>query len=335
MRGNRIQLFVRADNRVEQGANMEKLISFISNNIRRIFDFSILVKLVFSAAVGMVASNGFFGFFFAMATHKYAKYFGIRVPVEGTDYEILALQIARPQILIMAALLGIATFYSFRWVTKIRSDVVEMSASHPLQEKKELAQELLWLGKKLGSLGKKGTVFAVLVFALLAFGAMWILSSYLFEPLLCNNYMHHAICGKVLEFSLSFGAFVGVVGLLILNASYLWWVTTGVSMWFVGTAIFNHFDPNTYAKYLRIHGYGGGLMITIRTSNESASAEIEKSGYLLLRTSTTVFIYDYAQERIDEIPLQKIENLSYAAGGLGALGYKLPSLPAFVDQRNR
>lgn len=282
-----------------------------------------IFKLVVSMIVGIFVSVGFFGYFFAWATHSYAKNFGFRVPVGGTDYEFLANQIARPQILFIAAVLGGLLFWGTRWITEIPKDITKGLVSSELKTR-EYSAALFLTGEWLKRFESKYILLFILALSAAFSGLTWTLGTYIYEPYICGSFLAPLPCTNVTEASLSLGVFTAYVGLLLWRPEIRWSVLGIVPLVFVSGVLRDHFDPYIYAKYLRIHGYGGGLPITLRLVGAQTRDVADKAGYLLLRTNTTIFLYDYNEARVDEYSLQQVERLSYVVGGFSSMSFKLP-----------
>ena len=123
--------------------------------------------------------------------------------------------------------------------------------------------------------------------------------------------------------------------LVVWKRAFAWWVPTIFAVWIMGAMIHDQFDPEFYATRLRNDGYGGGIPVSIRLSaGDNQIVPFEKSGYMLLRTSSTIVLFDEATNRIEEYSLSKIDRVSYTAGGLKTLKPKLPSAsPSFSTAR--
>lgn len=82
------------------------------------------------------------------------------------------------------------------------------------------------------------------------------------------------------------------------------------------------FHTPTYAKLLRVLAYGGGIHVQVIDKYN----HIPKEYYLVLRTSTSIILYNKERRDISELSLGDVKNIRYKTGTLLSASYVLPEI---------
>jgi hypothetical protein len=122
--------------------------------------------------------------------------------------------------------------------------------------------------------------------------------------------------------------------ILIWRPEVAWFATAGFILAYYAWIGSNVLPPEGYARLLRSTGFGGGLPVTVQVESPARGESPEHySGFLLLRTSGSIILYDDKTNRIHEFPINRVTHYEHAGGGLSAGGYKLPARNLLFDVR--
>ncbi len=99
----------------------------------------------------------------------------------------------------------------------------------------------------------------------------------------------------------------------------------GVSVFlFLMMIPFLMFNTDSYSKFMRISGFGGGKEISVfyKTMNKKTTQE-HANGGLLIRTSKFIIVYEVENNIIIEIPISNIIKIVYKTSGEYSLPKKI------------
>ncbi len=101
------------------------------------------------------------------------------------------------------------------------------------------------------------------------------------------------------------------------------WVAKAAKLGFMIIILLSFFNTAWYAEMLRFLGYGGGKLVEVNLKEPNNVKKIIK-GYLVLRSSSSLFLYDCNKKTISEIPQTAIENINSKPYKMGASDWVLP-----------
>lgn len=302
----------------------------ILNRLLSLAGWSIPLKLLASAIVGVLATSGFIGFFFDLATHSYARYFGFRVPAKGTDFTGLVMLTLWPSALITSAAFSALVYWTLRGV---RLTAIDELARSETTQKKFPSKHFLAVVDVLKSIDRRyprrGIPLLIAGVVVASFVLMWLALNYFVLPRACmgnTRAAHSLFCRQsAVEHSVTYAVALSAYIVMQWRTAAAWWLSTIAAIWMMASTLHGLFDPDFYAGLLRSSGYGGGLPVTIKLSqNEGQTTPIEKVGFMLLRTADAVVLFDEKSELIEEYALSKIDRISYSSVYLTSSAYRLP-----------
>ena len=123
-------------------------------------------------------------------------------------------------------------------------------------------------------------------------------------------------------FLIIFNIFYILPIILSWRPNLVWWLSIFLTICFSISIIITIFTPSYYANFLRATHFGGGIKIELTNSFKKSESSNDKiSGYLLLRTKNSYFIFDNDKGIIIEIPSKKFNYILYSS----LQEYKLPT----------
>jgi hypothetical protein len=289
-----------------------------SDLLRRYFEYALPIRLAIGGVITLIAGTGF-GFIAEYAAYSWAIYYGIRPPLEGIPY----LKIAVTG-LTAVIFFGGAALYFFahaaagallNYVSAVHRKISGYEKTlDRLLSAPESSHVSDWMLEKFKSLSFTA---ALLTSASISFGfvALIALISH-FQNLPPKTAAENSGLFLLL-----------LLGLLLLwnKNSQTWFAIISVFILTIGVpAAFFHVD--SYSRLLRLLGYGGGLPIIVVVVEDPGSNRdrTQVDGYLMLRTTSALLVYEPAKNRIREISLQQVLFLDHAARPLSERHPKLP-----------
>lgn len=271
-------------------------------------DWGLPFRLIIGACVTLVAGTGL-GFFAEYAAYSWAIYYGVRPPLEGIPY----LKLAVTGLTVFILLGGAITFV-----------VIEFFANRILQWA-ELQLESLSITGKIEKVTKGGRELYQKVSLVTALAVS--LAIAIAVPLIIYSIgISDNDSNKTQQLILA-GIFSFVVMLLLWDKRVPRILALSGVTAFIIIIPFSFFNVNVYNYILRELGYGGGLPVQITIIGEATenSQRTNLDAYLMLRTTTSILIYESPAERIREIPLSQILFLDHKAIPIEKRTPKLPN----------
>jgi len=121
--------------------------------------------------------------------------------------------------------------------------------------------------------------------------------------------------------------FIFLSMLLNWRPSLVWWITTSVTTIILLVIVVQMFNPIVYSEFLRIIKYGGGIEITLTSNSKDAISKVQ-TGYLLLRTEKSLFLYNNQDNDIYEMNWKDIKSIRHKV----APKFKLPQIQEIVSK---
>lgn len=283
--------------------------------IRRYSEFALPVRLAISAALTLAAGTGL-GFVAEYAAYNWAMHYGLRPPLEGIPYLRVAVTALTFSILVggamayLAARLLIAMFVE--WVHKNVEHVQDVGESIEAAAPKTKAvinAVVAWYRRRAPL---EAVVIAGLVSLLPLLYVLYVEAPAKNPPKLLQ------VCGMWVLFFCAM--------LLIWNVRVQYWIATAavaIVIFVLPVALFN---TEIYGHVLRGLGYGGGsaVSITVVEDPQSRASRTQVVGYLMLRTNSSLIVYERSSQRMREIPIEQVLFLDHAVTRLRDRTYDLP-----------
>lgn len=287
--------------------------------LRAFIPWSLPLKLVLSAVLGVLGGAGLLGYLSEYATYNYAIYYGIRPPLEGIPYLRPAVAFGSLFLLSSGALVFFGITMALRSIAWY-FDVLPKLSALPLRFLgRDAKRSELHIGRWLTQLRSRPLwqlVAASLTFATLGVMALLALDHYRGTP------KSNAELPKAIVFVL---VYLFAVGMAVLRPSSAWWTAILVTVAYFATCVYLLFSPQKYSDFLRILGYGGGLTVRIEVANSHTDSAIERSPQqLMLRTNEAFILYDRKTSTFSEIPKEEVRRIVHDPGGMGNLPFALP-----------
>lgn len=287
--------------------------------LQTLVPWSLPLKLVLSALLGVFGGAGLLGYLSEYATYSYAIYYGIRPPLEGIPY-------LRPAVAFGSLFLLLSGAIVFAGITMVlRSmawyfDVLPKLSMLPFQLLgRDTASRELLLGFRFTKLRGRPLwqlVAMSLSFATLGVIALLVLLHYQ------GTQLAHAERLKAIAFVL---VYLFAVGMAVLRPSSAWWAAIIATAAYFATCVYLLFSPQKYSDLLRVLGYGGGLTVQVELANSRPESVPEKSPQqLMLRTSEAFILYDSRTSTFSEVPKEEVRRIIHDPGGMAHLPFVLP-----------
>lgn len=278
------------------------------------------IRLLIGAFVTLIAGSGL-GIVAEYAAYRWALYYGIRPPLEGIPY--LKLAVTGLTIFIFAA--GAAVY-----------TLIYILASAILERMETFIRSFSSYARILGRASPR-LIFIRRTFKLmplyrrLSFASAFLTSVIFGLLVLAAHYLVQFFSGGQ---ELNLLENIGVFTLALLASLLIWDRNVRVWLALISTAVFtvavptSFFHIDIYSNILRTLGYGGGLPITITVAEDKSATQdrTKVTGHLMLRTTTSLILFEPLEERVREIPLQHVLFIDHSARPLCQRKSSLPSL---------
>ena len=297
---------------------MQALPGFLER-LKGLLPWSIPLKLVLSAFLGVLGGAGLLGYLSEYATYSYAIHYGIRPPLEGIPYLRAAVAFGSLFLLLSGAVVFVTIAFSLRtfvWYF----DAIPRIACLPLRLFGRNAQEEQerHFGKLLNRI-RESPLWLLLV-GCSATSAI-IVAVILFTP---GSPFLHAASPEKAKFLFVLFLYLFAVFVAAVRTSSIWLISVLVVIVYLLVCIYLLFSPVKYSEFLRILGYGGGLTVSVELRGSADPTSTEKV-QLMLRTNEAVILYDEPSSRFLEIPNDQIHRIVHDIGGMRRLPYLLPA----------
>ncbi|WP_158301312.1 hypothetical protein [Janthinobacterium sp. BJB426] len=332
--------------------NLNTKISSFIEKVRLIIPYSLPIKLILSSLLGILGGAGLLGILSDYATYYYAYEMGFRAPFESVPYLKATIAFSSLFLLLSSALVFSITILLLK---SIQITILKLPYTPQLLYKQiykigvtpELIKSkipkfynyiksnqtlnnisLFFQDKDLKKFNKLQSDYekfhkrsvAIKLSICLATGLFMLAISYgliYFNP--------KTMMGDE-ELFMTIAFIYGFTSGFVLNFHKARWpISFTLTIFYFSFCIFNIFQPNQYAKFLRLSGYGGGTLVQLQCKDDRLHDKISTSSTsLMLRTNNTYILFLQKDRAFLEIPLEEIISTSYRIGGSNNYNYSLP-----------
>lgn len=292
--------------------SMERFIA----GVRRYSEFALPIRLAISAALTLAAGTGL-GFVAEYAAYNWAMHYGLRPPLEGIPYLRVAVTALTFSILIggVVAYVGARVMLAMLldWIHKSLERSASGEAIDPDPPKtmmrKLIHTSVVWYRQR-------SAMEAVVIAGLASVSAVL----FLLYPEPTDRFSI-----KQLQF-FGIGLLCFCAMLLIWNVRVQYWIATAAVALVIFVLPVALFHTEVYGHVLRGLGYGGGsaVSVTVVEDPQSRPARTQVVGYLMLRTSSSLIVYERGSQRMREIPIEQVLFVDHAVTRLTDRPYDLP-----------
>lgn len=290
--------------------------------VRRVLPWSLPIKLILSAILGVLGGAGLLGYLSEYATYNYAIQYGIRPPLEGIPYLRPAVAFGSIFLLLTGALVFVVVtslFKSFAWYIDAVPQLPSLVGRYL---KLDVSGPEVHLGRLVASArAQSNAKVGVLSIALASIVVMlaWV-ALYYFDV--------RTVSGEHIEFSFRLGLFLFVYALLIavviLRPNITYWVSVVFTVIYFIFCIYLIFSPIKYSELLRVLGYGGGFTVSVELREKGIERMPAQQYQLMLRTNEAFIFYDSVKSEVVEVPRDQVRSIVHGVGGMSRLDSLLP-----------
>jgi len=302
----------------------ERIVSWV----RRVLPWSLPIKLVLSAFLGVLGGAGLLGYLSEYATYNYAIQYGIRPPLEGIPYLRPAVAFGSIFLLFTGALVFVivAGFCkTLAWYVDLIPQVfvvVSRIFKQPVPKSQLKFGRLFALAR-----AQSNTLVVIFSSSLATFALVvaWVVI-YFFD---LKN-----VDGEKVEFNLPIAIFlffyVFLAMLAMLRPKLVYWISIIFTVLYFVFCIYLIFSPVKYSELLRVLGYGGGYSVNVQLREEGSEKKPLQKYQLMLRTNEAFIFYDSIKSEIIEIPRDQVRSIVHGVGGMSKLQSVLPERIEFL-----
>lgn len=294
------------------------VIARLSDALRIYLGYALPIRLAIGGLITLIAGTGF-GFIAEYAAYSWAIYYGIRPPLEGIPYLKVAVTGLTVVIFFGGAIIYFLVHLAAGSLLNQASGLLnklsgyERTIDNLLSARESLNVTNMML-EKFKSL-RLATALLVSIGVALLFAALHTILWYFQKAQSTSGFELLGICTVI------------VLSLLLLwnKDSQTWFAIISVLVLTIGVPLaFFHVD--SYSKLLRVLGYGGGLPIIVVVVEDTGGnrERTQVDGFLLLRTTSALLVYEPMRDRVREISLQQVLFLDHVARPLSQREPRLP-----------
>ena len=286
------------------------------------------MKWLIGSFLGVIFGPGILGFLSELATYRFAINYGIRPPLEGIPYLRATVTFGGIFITVIAAIVFLLTLrFASNAATRVAGIVrdVEFFQNRLFPEGISgipSIEETLQRFRKLPITSIFALAFTT---GILMAGLVSLIDGYMGEAS-----FKQAPLPEIFYYSI-FGLWAMIFVFVAWNRITIWYIAAASTFLSYMGVLILMFTPSHYASFLRFLGYGGGLPVAIELdtlqqtdSGFSVSNSQAYEGYLLLRTTDSLILYDAESAEVLEFPVSKVLSVRHKAEPLTQLDYKLP-----------
>lgn len=286
-----------------------------------VLPWSIPIKLMLSALLGILGGAGLLGYLSEYATYNYAIFYGFRPPLEGIPYLRPAVAFGSLFLLLSGALvfaLIALALRTFVWYF----DALPRIASLPLRLLGARTERHEWrMGNLLNSIRRRPTWQVLLFSAMLPAAVIGLFAA--MDVAIPRDRSVRAIDDA--GFLVFMSVYLLAIALAVLRPNTIWWTAILVTVVYFGACVYLLFTPTKYSEFLRLLGYGGGISVRIELRDDKGGLNSDAGvQQLMLRTTEAVILYDRSRGSFSEIPRDQVHRIVHDVGGMRRLPYLLP-----------
>ncbi|WOB06871.1 hypothetical protein [Piscinibacter gummiphilus] len=293
------------------------MISRFTQLFRTVMAWGWPAKFLIGAAISAFAGGSVLGFLLQNAAYYFALAHGFRPPVEGIPYLVAMVTFGSISLMILAAMLAAASIVVMRDIGLKAIEWID-SFGRKVRPGRSIVERFRAL-----------SATAILLIAL-SFSAATAVADEWLRPmlapyqlcawpiLLCPSHDGLSLFLRLQSFA------IGVIVVFMVWRPSLVWLGTALLVasqyvWIAASVL----PIEGYARLLRLTGFGGGIHVSAEIQAEEAPPRTI-DGYLLMRSTSHIFLYLPNSEEIAEYPLAAVVQLRNRSGGLNALPFRLP-----------
>ncbi|MEZ9861533.1 hypothetical protein AB4381_24200 [Vibrio splendidus] len=247
-----------------------------------IFKQNFIIRNIIIAIIGSLGGATYLSKLSEAASYFYAWNSGFRVPAEGVPYLALTVFGLSFSLMLLAILVFVATY------------LFGQAMSHYSE-----SNILMRVSTKIFHIGiRNSNTLTVVASAITASSIVAI--GFFVAPYFYSNITTTPYISVPLSFLGTFITFIVLwrKGALKIVAAFL-------ALIFVFGAPWVMFSPTAYSALLNNLGYGGGIVVEVSGDNNYSNVQ------LLLRTSNSLILQDNASNNVIEVPLNKVNEITY------------------------
>lgn len=295
--------------------------------VRGVLPWSLPIKLILSAILGVLGGAGLLGYLSEYATYNYAIQYGIRPPLEGIPYLRPAVAFGSIFLLLTGALVFVVVtsiFKAFVWYIDAVPQLPSLAAG---LFKVDISGSDLHLGRLVASLRAQSN--AMVVITSVTFSSIIVALAWVF----LHYFDAKTASGDSIEFSFGLGFFLFVYAivmvLVIVRPNVTYWVSVVFTVLYFIFCIYLIFSPIKYSELLRVLGYGGGFSVSVELREKGLERAPLQHYQLMLRTNDFFIFYDSVKREMIEIPRDQVRSIIHGVGGMSRLDSLLPDRVEF------
>jgi hypothetical protein len=265
-----------------------KIPIILSDAVEGFMNLNFTLRIVVGLVAGALGSSSVIGFFGEYATYNYAIQNGFRLPAEGVPYLKISITIISLALFTISIFIFVGLFLLLRFLTRVAVNSIF---------KKEHVENLSELPfKKFFFVAAPGAAMAtqplVQILAQL--------------PIYLNE--------KVNQWIFMSGWLIVFILIIALMRKPKWtkWILIIFFITSSSTVVALTFNHALYGKFLRAAKFGGGIKVMALRNTDKAGIDIKTEGFLLLRSSDVLILFDDKDNIIREIPLRTINSYEYS-----------------------
>jgi len=291
--------------------------------VRRVLPWSLPIKLVLSAFLGVLGGAGLLGYLSEYATYNYAIQYGIRPPLEGIPYLRPAVAFGSIFLLLTGALVFVVSAGFWKVIAWHVDLVTYLPAVVGKLIKCPIPDSQLQFGRFVAIVRAQSNI-KIAIFSL-GFATFTLLGVWAFF----QYFEVRTVDGVAVEFNALIGVFLFLYSFLMvsvmLRPRLIYWISIVSTVVYFLFCIYLIFSPVKYSELLRVLGYGGGYSVKVQLREEGNEKKPLQQYQLMLRTNEAFIFYDSVKSEVIEIPRDQVRSLIHDVGGMSRLQSVLPS----------
>jgi hypothetical protein len=284
-------------------------------------------KLAIGAFVGAATAGGVLTFLLQNAAYGFALTYGFRPPVEGVPYVAAIVGVTSLVLPLAGAVLAVVITIIARMTPQIMEGMDKVGGRNPQRPSVVAA---------FRTITPREALVVIPILSTLIAGAWSLLPAPRSSPIpdVCSWPL--LLCSNDVTASLPFGALLFICAVILLTVLWrpnlVFFGAAGIVLLYYGIVAVNVLPAEGYGRLLRLTDFGGGLGVVIELTDESGNGSRQTvNANLLMRSASSIVVYDDKRETIDEYPLARVWKVSHKQGGLKRLAFRLPPTTSLLD----
>lgn len=298
---------------------------FISakNWVSKIIPFSLPIKII----IGSLFGSGLLGLLSEFATYFYAISYGFRPPVEGIPY-LSATVTFISIIVILGAFIGFIIIYSllkmlFVQIETSTSYIFNYIFNYIFSKIKLLKNNIRTYTDTIDKMRENSTLYLIII-SILSASVLGVIFTFLVSQK--DGFDLWVFIGIFL--------FASIVYFIMFRPASIKYIAVAAVLAYIVLVPSMMFHTDTYGKFMRISGFGGGKEVSVFYNNLSKdSPQTKVSGGLLIRTAKFIIIYKVENDEIIEIPISNVIKITYKNCKSYSLPKKIVKFQLFKQEK--